>query len=95
MATKVVEVRFDAEVHDLTQKQVMGLLKAFDSNFDISVGLGYGGKAAAVILDAPEADAVELGHEVKDYAQTLGLTVTLVEVLDTEAYNERALAEDI
>jgi len=95
MAAQVVEVRFDAEVHDLTQKQVMGLLKEFDADHEIIVGLVYGGGAGAVVLDVPESKAAGLAEDVSTKAQDLGLTVTVIEVLDTDEYEERALAETV
>ena len=91
--TRVVEVRFDAEVHELAEDQVFGLLRAFDSDFDISVGLGYGGKAAAVLLDVPVNDADRIAQRVAEVAASFDLTVTDREVLELDEYEQRALAE--
>lgn len=93
--TKVVEVRFDAEVHDLTEEQVFGLLSEFDPDYSISVGLGYGGKASSVLFQVAADNAVQTGERVKAVSEALGLTVTDIEVLDPDEYEERALAEDV
>lgn len=89
---KIVEVRFDCGLHDLTEGQVFGLLRAFP-DYDISVGLGYGGAAAVVVLDATDTGAESLAGQINTLARQLGLTPTLVEVLDVAEYEARALAE--
>lgn len=92
-STKVVEVRLGVALHDLKQEQVFGLLRSFP-DMDINVGLGYGGEAAAIILDVPEDSAEELASVLHDKAEAfMGKEPTLVEILDTEAYEARALAE--
>lgn len=88
----VLEVRFDCTMHDLSETQVFGLLRAFP-DADISVGLGYGGAAAAVVLGVVPDEAEVLGEQIGDVAHELGLQVALAEVLSTDEYVARALAE--
>ena len=95
MGDQVVEVRFDAGLHDLTEDQISGLLQAFDDAWEISVGLVYGGGAGVVVLNVPPDEAPGLAEMVATEARALGLTVTVVETLGTAAYEERALAEDV
>ena len=95
MGDQVVEARFDAGLHDLTEDQISGLLQAFDADWEISVGLVYGGGAGVVVLNVPASDADHLAERVATKARALGLTVTVVETLGTAAYEERALAEDV
>lgn len=90
--TKIVEVRFDCEPHDLTPHQVEGLLKVYDSDFDIDVGLGYENKAASTFQVA-DSLAQEMGERVAQTARDLGLTVLDIQVLSEEAYEKRAWNE--
>jgi hypothetical protein len=79
-------------MHELTEEQVLGLLRNLD-NHETTVGLGYGGEAAVVISDVPDDEAAELGEHAADVARVLDLVPSLVEVLDPTAYEARALAE--
>jgi hypothetical protein len=90
--TKIVEVRFDCEPHALTPHQVEGLLKEYDSDFDIDVGLGFEGKAATTFETADNL-AKEMGERVAQTARDLGLTVLDIQVLSEEAYEQRAWNE--
>lgn len=90
--TKVVEVRLDVDHHQLTEEQVFGLIRT-SPGLDISVGLGYGGLAAAVVINVNPAIAGDVGKQLAAKAEELGLTVTVVEVLDTDEYESRGLAE--
>lgn len=90
--SNVVEVRFDCGPYDMSEKQVFGLLRAFPDE-EISVGLGYAGQAAAVVLDVAPDDAEALSDLVADKARALGLTVTHTEVLSADEYEQRGLAE--
>lgn len=90
--SNVVEVRFDAAPHELTEDQVFGLLRAF-SDYEISVGLGYGGTAAAAVLDVEPDEAEPLSERIAEEADARGLTVTVKEVLSAAEYEQRALAE--
>ena len=90
--TKIVEVRFDCAPLDLTPHQVEGLLKAYDSDLDIDVGLGYEGKAAST-FEAADDHAEAFGERVATTARELGLTVLDVQILSEEAYEKRAWNE--
>lgn len=91
---KVVEARFTASMHDLTDEQVFDLIRVSPGH-EISVGLGYGGTAAAVALDVPASIAADLGRQLSEKASELGLDVAFLEVLDPEEYEARALGEDV
>jgi len=90
--TKVVEVRLGVTVPELTQDQVFGLLRGLDA-YEPSVGLGYAGEAAVVFLDVHPEKAATLSEQAAEFARELGLTPSLVEVLDPDVYEVRALAE--
>ena len=90
--SKIVEVRFDCEPHDLTPHQVEGLLKEYDSEFDIDVGLGYENKAATT-FEVDDVHAEAIGERVAQTARDLGLTVLDIQVLSEEAYEQRAWNE--
>lgn len=91
--TSIVEVRFDCTMQDLTREQVEGLLKAHDSDLNIDVGLGYGGKAAVTFDVEDLNNATALAEQVAQTSRDLGLTVTDTEVLSEEEYAERAFDE--
>jgi hypothetical protein len=82
-------------LHDLTEDQILSLLQEFDDEWQISVGLVYGGGAGVVILEVPPERAESLAEEVATKSRELSLTVTVVETLSYEDYEARALAEEI
>lgn len=90
--SRIVEVRLGCTMHELSQDQVFGLLRAFPDRAP-SVGLGYGGEAAVVCLYVPDEEAQVLGLNIEVEARALGLEPSLVEVLDPEAYEARAWDE--
>lgn len=90
--SKVVEVRLGRTMHELTEDHVFGLLRGLDA-YDPSVGLGYAGEAAVVFLDVDADKAPVLGEQAAEFARELGLSPSLVEVLDPDVYEARALAE--
>jgi hypothetical protein len=93
MSNDVVEVRFDCGLHDLTEDQILGLLQEFDDEWQISVGVVYGGGAGVVILEVPSERADSLAEEVATKSRELGLTVTVVESLPYDVYAARAWEE--
>jgi hypothetical protein len=91
---RVVALRFTASHFDLKQKQVMGMIRSVPGH-RVDVGLGYGGAGAAIILDVPAEVAADVGRQLNAAAENLDIQVATLEVLTTEEYEQRALAEDI
>lgn len=92
VTSKVVEVRLGCTMHELTEDQVFGLLRNLDEH-ETAVGLGYAGEAAVVITDVSADQATEVAEHAAEVARVLELVPSLVEILDPDVYEARALAE--